>query len=248
MSNYPQKVLTGILDTIFPKKCLGCGKFTGKRDFNYVCGKCFSGLSFKNTFECIGCKRRTTLGLTCISCRKENYVDQLVIAAELTDLTDQMIKALKYRFIVDMREPLSIIAKKSVKNLLTKGFNLFGDNPFIIPVPLHRTRLNERGFNQSWLIAKDIADTFNISSGENVLYKKHNFKHQANIKTKEERMKNIKDNFVVAAGELIKDRTIILVDDICTTGATLNECARVLKESGAKRVIGFVIARGQFKK
>lgn len=244
MSTYPQKVINWVLDIIFPKICLGCGKFTEKGDFDYVCKKCFSDIDLKNVFECIGCKRETKFGLTCSFCKKNNNIDQLLIAAKLIEPVDRMIKAFKYKFIFEIRKPLSVIARKSIKKLLSKGFNLFEDNCLLIPVPLHKTRLNERGFNQSWLIAKDMADAFFVSSGENILRKKYNSKHQADIKPREERLNNVRDNFVLTDAETIRNKTVILVDDICTTGATLNECARFLKESGAKRVIGFVIARG----
>ncbi len=248
-----QKVLTSVLDVVFPKVCLGCGEFTSKIDFDYVCRKCLAEVYLKNTFECIGCKRESRIGLTCVSCKKNNGVDQLLIATELTDpLVEKMIKVYKYKFIYDMATPLSTIVKKCIKKLVSKGFNLFEDNPVLIPVPLHKTRLNERGFNQSWLIVKEIADTFHLSSNENLLSKKYNFKHQADIKTREDRMNNVKNDFAVTDTEVVKGKTVILIDDICTTGATLNECARVLKNpptgEGAKRVIGFVIARGQFKK
>ena len=248
MLNYPQKVFNSALDIIFPKVCLGCGKFATVGGFDYICRKCFGGIELKNTLECIGCKRKTKFGLTCIFCERDNSVDQLIIASELSDpLTDKMIKAYKYKFIPVLSEPLSAMAKKSVKKLLRKGFNLFDGNPLLAAVPLHRTRLNERGFNQSWLIAKEIADTFHISSDKNALSKKYNFKHQADTKSREERLNNVRGNFAVVNAGAVKNRTVILVDDICTTGATLNECARVLKESGARRVVGFVIARGQFK-
>ena len=253
MSNYPQQLIKWLFDLIFPKTCLGCGKFTNSRaDFDYVCRKCFGGIGLKDKLECIGCKRQTKLGLTCMSCKDKNNIDQLLIAAELSDpLVNKMIKAYKYGFIFDMFLPLTVIAKKSVKKLLRKDFNLLEDNPLFIPVPLYRTRLNERGFNQSWLITKSMADAFHVSSDEHALSKKHNFKHQADTKSREERLNNIKGNFVLSDPYGVNGRTIILVDDICTTGATLNECAKVLKNppagGGAKRVIGFVIARGQFK-
>lgn len=244
-----QQTISWILDIIFPKVCLGCGKFTVAGDFDYVCKKCFGGISLKNTLECIGCKRQTQLGLTCMSCKKENKIDQLLIAAELSDpVVEKMLKAYKYKFIPEMIKPLSVIAKKGIKKLLSKKFNLFDDSPVIMPVPLHKKRLNWRGFNQAQLLAKDISDVFLVSYSDNILVRTSYYKNQAGIKAKESRIENIKNNFIVSDNGAIRGKIVILVDDICTTGATLNECTRVLKKSGAKRVIGFVIARGQFKR
>ena len=147
-----------------------------------------------------------------------------------------------------MAAPLSVLAKRRVKKLPSKGFIMFEDNPLLIPVPLSKKRLNWRGFNQAGLLAKDISDAYYMSYRGDILTRTADSKHQADIKVKEDRIHNIRNNFAVTNGALARDRTIILVDDICTTGATLNECAKVLKENGAKKVIGFVIARGQFGK
>lgn len=245
MSNYPQKIFNSVLDTIFPKICLGCDEFTEKGDFDYACRKCFREITIKNTLECVGCKRQTKYGLTCVSCKKDNPIGQLLIAAELMDpLVEKMLKAYKYKFICDMAVPLSVIAKKCAKKLLSKGFSLFEDSPLVIPVPLHNRRFNWRGFNQSELLAKNIADAYHVSYNAGVLARVAGSKHQVDIKSREERLSNIKNNFAVISAEAIRGRTVILIDDICTTGATLNECAGVLKDNGAKRVIGFVIARG----
>lgn len=253
IKNYPQRVFGLILDIVFPKTCLGCGVFTNSNvDADYICKKCFGRICLTNSFECIGCKRQTQFGLTCAFCKKENPTDQLFIATDLSDpLIEKMLKAYKYKFIPEISKPLSAVARRCIKKLLSKGFNVFEDNPLLIPVPLHARRLNWRGFNQAELLAKNIADSYHVSYTNDVLIRVVNPKHQADIKNREERLCNVKNNFVVRDSQLIKDRTVVLIDDICTTGATLNECAKVLKNpsagGGAKRVIGFVVARGRFK-
>src|SRR3989344_5298929 len=121
MFGYPQKMLNWVLDTVFPKICLGCGKFTEKKDFSYVCRKCFGEIELKNSLECIGCKRQMRLGFTCTFCDKENDVDQLIITAELSDpLVEKMLKTYKYKFIRSMALPLSVLARRRVKKLLSK--------------------------------------------------------------------------------------------------------------------------------
>ncbi|MEK7138752.1 MAG: phosphoribosyltransferase family protein, partial [Patescibacteria group bacterium] len=214
-------------------------------DFDYLCRKCFGKIDLKSTLECIGCKRQTQYGLTCVFCKKNGFIDQLLIATDLSNpLVDRILKTYKYEFITDLANPLSVILEKFVRKLASKGINIFEDNPLVVPVPLHKRRLNWRGFNQAQLLAETVADSFLVSCGEDVLLRVGHSKNQADTNSKEERFKNIRGQFVVQKKEVIKNRTIILVDDICTSGATLNECARVLKENGAKRVIGFVVARG----
>jgi ComF family protein len=111
-----------------------------------------------------------------------------------------------------------------------------------IPVPLHRRRLRERGFNQSLLLAK----TLSTSLGTQLDYLSFIRKRYTRAQTglgKEERRKNVKDAFSVIYPNLIEGKKIILVDDVFTTGYTLNECAKALKKSGAVAVICLALAR-----
>lgn len=125
-----------------------------------------------------------------------------------------------------------------------KHFNILADNPTIIPIPLHYRRLNWRGFNQAEIIAETISEITNLRTENTVLIRSSTSRPQAEIDKKNERLKNMDNQFKVFTDEKARGKTLLLVDDICTTGATLNECARVLKKAGAKKVIGFVIARG----
>lgn len=229
------------MDLIFPVRCIGCKKFG-----DYICRGCLATISIKKNFECIGCKRNTPFGQTCFLCSKINSVEQLLIVADYKNpLVEKMLKFFKYKFIADLEEPLSILIKKYLKWLtLGKKFNIFGNNPLLIPVPLHPRRLNWRGFNQSELLAKDLADVFQMEMANDVIGRVINATPQADIKEREERLKNLNGVFVIKNGSKAVGREIILIDDVCTTGATLNECARVLKECGVKRVVALVVARG----
>lgn len=238
---YPQQVYNWLSDLIFPLRCIGCGKFG-----EYVCRGCLGSISIKKNFECIGCKRNTPLGQTCFLCAKTSSVDQLLIVADYKNsLVEKSIKFFKYRFIRDIEKPLSILMKKYLKWLtLDKKFNVFENNPLLVPVSLHPRRLNWRGFNQSELLAKDIANTFQMEMAGEVIERTVNTIPQADIKEKEKRLKNLKDVFSVRNKDKIFGREVLLIDDVCTTGATLNECANGLKANGASKVIALVIARG----
>lgn len=118
-------------------------------------------------------------------------------------------------------------------------------NPLLIPIPLSRKRYRERGFNQSELLCKEIiaCDTENYFELETKsLIRKKDGEHQARIENRNERLKNIIGSFGVVNGEKIKNRNIILIDDVTTTGATLAEAKKVLKENGVKKVVAFTIA------
>lgn len=240
-SNYPQQVRNWFLDLIFPVRCVGCGKFG-----DYVCRVCLKSILIKKNFECIGCKRNTPFGQTCFLCAKTNLVDQLLIIADYKNpLIEKSLKFLKYKFIRDLEQPLSILTKKYLKWLtLDKKFNVFQDNPLLIPIPLHPRRLNWRGFNQSELLAKELADAFQMEVATDIIERWGNAVPQADIKEREERLKNLDDAFRVLNKNKLAGREVILIDDVCTTGATLNECAKVLKANGVSKVTGLVIARG----
>lgn len=239
--NYPQRWAKWILELIFPVRCIGCGKFG-----EYVCRRCLGAVAIKKKFECIGCKRNTPLGQTCFLCLKTSPVDQLLIVADYKErLIEKLLKFLKYRFISDLERPVAVLARRYLKWLtLGKKFNVFESNPLLVPVPLHPVRLNWRGFNQSELFAKNIADTFQMEMAGDVIERTVNATPQADIKEKEKRLKNLNGIFRIMNKEKLVGREVLLIDDICTTGATLNECAKVLKTSGATKVIALVVARG----
>lgn len=240
-SNYPQWIYNWLVDLIFPVRCIGCGKFG-----EYVCNSCLRTIPVKKSFECIGCKRNTLFGQTCFLCAKANFVDQLLVVADYKNpLVEKSLKFLKYRFIYDLEQQLAVLTKKYLKWLtLDKKFNVFEAGPLLIPVPLHPRRLNWRGFNQSELLAKELADTFQMEMAGDVIERTVNAIPQADIKEREERLKNLNGIFKIKNRTRIVGKEILLIDDICTTGATLNECARVLKAAGATKVIGLVVARG----
>lgn len=123
--------------------------------------------------------------------------------------------------------------------------------PILIPIPLAKKRLRERGFNQAGLICKKLIEldkNTHISHGvymtleENVLIKPKDTEHQAKIADRRKRLENIIGSFAVFNPEKIKNRNIILIDDVTTTGATLNEARKILKANGAKKIIAFCVA------
>jgi ComF family protein len=115
----------------------------------------------------------------------------------------------------------------------------------LIPIPLAPKRQRERGFNQATLLCRELVKldkNENFKLEKNILVKPKDTEHQARIEDRSKRLKNIVGSFAVKNGELIKNRNIILIDDVTTTGATLSEAKKTLHESGAKKIIAFTIA------
>jgi ComF family protein len=132
---------------------------------------------------------------------------------------------------------------------MTEGFYLYWDsNPFdlFIPVPLHKKRLRERGFNQALLLVKELSRRTGIPYQTRVLQKRKETIPQVNL-SGVEREKEVRGSFHLTEGKKIKGKSILLVDDVYTTGATVNECAKVLMAGGAKRVDVLTLAHAVIK-
>jgi ComF family protein len=112
----------------------------------------------------------------------------------------------------------------------------------ILPIPLHKKRLRTRGYNQSALVAKRLSKESGIGARFDLLEKKVETRPQVGLSLNE-RLNNVKGSFVIKDPAFIKGRDILLVDDVMTTGATVNECSKILKKSGALRVDVITIAR-----
>lgn len=236
-----------LLELIFPVKCAACGKETGSKKKNkLICTDCLKTLTPSLDFFCPRCEAKTIDGGLCVSCYLMNSqakpsLDRLYYPFSYRKLPIQkIIKAFKYRFIKKLEIPLGRLMANYLEKIKKQmDFNSF----IIIPVPLHRRKYNERGYNQSELIAVEISKYLNLGLMKDGLIKEKKTKDQASLKN-EQRTKNIKGVFKCAEPEQTKGKKILLIDDVYTTGTTMTECARVLKEAGAKEVVGLVIARG----
>ena len=125
---------------------------------------------------------------------------------------------------------------------LKKDDRLWWGVEVLIPVPLHPARKKARGFNQSRVLARELGEIVNIGIIDGVLVKPVNVPPQTTL-TAKERRKNIKGAFKVRDKAKIKDKTILLVDDVLTTGATIQDCSTVLINAGAKEVRGITVAQ-----
>ena len=236
----PAKIKDFILDTLFPISCLSCGK-----PDEWICENCLSKIPLKREQVCPICEKATTPdGRVCFKCEKKYSIDGVLTAASYKNkLVAGATHYYKYRFIEDLKTPLG-------KLLIKAFFNSQLPLPdLIVPVPLHKRRLRWRGFNQAEFLAEylsfNLAPGFEIPAPPDWLIRQKYTPPQMKIKNSSRRKNNIRGAFKAAFNKRknIKEKRILLVDDIATTGSTLFECAKVLKKSGAKEVFGIVIAR-----
>ncbi len=219
-----------IRDLLFPKKCVGCGKWG-----NYLCGDCFSQLKWLRSQICPGCGRQAVEGKTHWRCLRRWGMNGLVSLLVYEGVTRRMITALKFKFVADLAKEVvgKIVDGQEDWAEKFRGFT-------VTPVPLHAKRLKWRGFNQAEMIAKIVAKKWGLEFRE-ILERVKQTGQQVG-KTREERWGNIKGVFGLKAEDRLPG-TILLIDDVWTSGATMQECAKVLKRAGVKEVWGLTLAR-----
>ncbi|MBI2063621.1 MAG: ComF family protein [Candidatus Yanofskybacteria bacterium] len=160
---------------------------------------------------------------------------------------------MKYRFVASLASDIAELMTQYLKNGVAARLNLDPKSLLVTPVPLHFKRLNWRGFNQAEIIARQLSNYFDWDFAANTLKRAKNKKPQADMPDRYSRIKNVQNIFKFNPAHQhgksidgpLTDKTVVLVDDISTTGSTLNDCARALKGAGAKEVIGFVFARNK---
>ena len=226
-----------LLDIFFPKFCLGCGK-----EGTFLCQDCQSCLEIleDNFCLCETPKRLPEAG-KCSSCRTKKLDGLFFAVSYQNKLIKKLIQEFKYEpFIKDLAEPLTNLIISHILSL-NEG-NRFKKGDILIPIPLSKRKLKSRGFNQSEEIDKELSKELKIPVIADCLIKIKETPAQMEL-SGEERQENIKGVFEVIKKEKIQGKKILLVDDVYTTGATMEECAKILKLSGAKEVWGIAVAR-----
>lgn len=206
-----------LLDLLFPIECLGCG-----REGNWICPACLAAI------KPFPPERLKAIRIR--DCR------QIFIGTDYKNpLVAKSIHALKYKMVRDLAPPLaSTITRQLAPSTFPPG-------SILIPVPLHRARSVERGFNQSELLARALAKHYDLSVATDFLARVKHTKPQMSLQ-RADRQQNIKRAFRCLAPAAVRSKNIWLVDDVLTTGATLHECAKALAAGQPKSVNAIVVA------
>lgn len=217
-----KKALIFFSNLIYPQECLICGKLNP----NTICNKCENKINQELKYTYLK------------KIRNEYYFENQIYFFEYKDYIRRLIIDYKFK---DKSYLYKLFSEIIIKN--EKICSILKSYDIIIPVPIHYKRKKERGYNQSYLIARDIANKIkNIKLENKVVIKKIDNKKQSDL-TKIERINNVKDVYEIINKERIKNKKIILIDDIYTTGNTVNEVSKLLKKNGAKKILVLTIAR-----
>lgn len=228
---------TFVLDMLFPEFCAGCGT-----EGLILCSSCRETIRMIPP-ACFVCKKLVPAnglampGKACKPCRRKTRIYAYLSPFAYEAAIRKLIHALKYR---RMRAASPILAELLHAYLTYHEIHLPADS-ILIPVPLHKRRERIRGFNQSRLIADLLGKKLGIKAASDILQKIKATTAQMELSGTERRA-NLKGAFAVSDTGVIRNRTCILIDDVKTTGTTLEEAARVLNGAGAKRIWAITVA------
>jgi ComF family protein len=239
--------MLSILDIFYPKFCLGCQRFG-----TYICTDC-TGLIGQKELICPSCKKSAIGGQTHPLCQKKYGLDGLWSYGSYQGLLQKSIQTLKYQWVTSLVSPLIQLVlmqwTMSPPHFFTEISKRGGEDWCIVPVPLHPRRQKWRGFNQASLLSLELSTILGIPC-EDILLRTRYTKPQVELKATE-RKQNLKGAFSLVTPRLrsgqanysLPSTNILLVDDVWTTGSTLQECCKVLKHRGAKKVWAITLAR-----
>ena len=233
----------GLRDVFLPPRCFLCGDLTGWGELRGgLCPTCREDLPTWPREHCPRCGRDWPGGLksthTCGRCRKKPPpFDRAEAAGRHEGLLRRAVSAFKFRGRTDLARPLAAwMAARLGPPFYPPRADL------ILPVPLHTRRLRERGYNQALLLARALYRPWPDLVDPGLLTRPIRTRPQVGL-SKAARRQNVRGAFALAPGVDLRGLNVILIDDVFTTGATLNECARVLKKNRAGSVGILTLAR-----
>ncbi len=227
--------LSAWLDLLFPPRCAGCG--TVGTDLCDICRSRFRPVSAP---YCRRCGQPLVSGSLCAPCArgKFTHLDLARAAAVYTSPLRDVLHEFKYRGNTRLAQPLGdYMARRVRKEVLQVDA--------LVPVPLHRTRLQQRGYNQAALLARTLGGILHVPVRPEWLSRVRATPPQVTLSLRE-RLENMRGAFQCETASAVRGKSVLVIDDVMTTGSTLEACAAALKEAGAARVWGYTLARAVF--
>lgn len=221
-------------DLLFPKHCAGCGS-----EGSFLCELCRPTLLF-GTPSCLGCSKRNFDGVLCAGCAEATGIRRFLAPFSYRDpLARNLVHMYKYE---GARELAELLSDELIAFLKFYAIRL-PQSSVLVPIPLHRSRLARRGFNQAELLSEGIAKRSGIPVLR-ALRRTRRTEQQIEMRSHAERKSNVSGAFALRDQDAIRGKTVILVDDVSTSGATMTEAARVIREYGVRSVWGIAVAKG----
>jgi len=221
-------IFNRIINIIYPPSCIFCRQILSYDSDLQICGACYCDLPFSGE-ELLATTQEDG----------DHYCDGAVSVFEYTGVVKESL--IRFKFYNEpgyYRTYAELIAEK-----LTKLVDI-GQYHMVLSVPLHKHKEISRGYNQACLISKELSRKLKLPERSRLI-KRCRYTEAQSLLDKEKRSQNVKGAFVVASPDRVAGKSVLLVDDILTTGSTLEECGRVLKSAGAVKVTAVVVATGR---
>ncbi len=219
-------VLISLLEFLFPPKCCMCSKILSSGSRICICETCATEIDYFSD----------NVILMDLPGAAEAYCDGVICVGRYCASFKKSLKRFKFS-----NKPSYYRAFGKLLATKLQSVKKLGEVDIIIPVPMHKSRQRQRGYNQAALIAGYVARELGIKMESRLLIKTKETASQS-VLGKSERVCNLEGAFAIRNPERIKGKSILLIDDIVTTGSTINQCSKALKVSGAARIIAGVVA------
>lgn len=234
-----------LLDIVFPFNCFICRKHLNRQTREPICSDCLQLIEKNLPPFCAKCggnlKEPEMQKGWCLACQKKNYhFKRAWSTTSYQGVMEELIHLFKYRNKSQLAKPLSRIMIDFMHsyNLALKGFDI------LVAVPLHSSRLREREYNQAHLLAQNISLAFKIPLSKGNLQRLRATKPQSSLPP-QKRCDNVTDAFALKNSAEFKDKRVLIIDDLFTTGATCSEVARLLNAAQANSVYALTLAIAQ---
>ncbi len=237
-----KSLLNAFINIIYPASCLFCSKpLAAEESENLLCQDCYQKIKHNTGIFCKKCglSLRLDYNQNCPACKNRKFhFDRAWSACIYKEPLVKLIHLFKYNLKLKLKKLFTLIITEFIKDthLPMQNYDL------LLPVPMHPARLRQRDINHSQILTKELKSYFNIPISCGKLIRKHTSRPQTELKFRE-RLDNVKGAFALKDKDEFKAKNILLVDDVFTTGSTVSEIARVLKEDGASGVDVLTLAR-----
>ena len=225
-----RNAMDAILNLVFPPHCVACG-----RGGDWLCPQCIAGIEYLKPPLCASCGQPLPRGILCHACASRPLeISGIRAVAYLTGAMREAIHHFKYKGARVLAPYFGDLLAETWRRAPWRA-------SVVVPVPLHPRRLRQRGYNQSALLARELGGRVDLPVVEGCLLRLRPTRPQVGLGA-EERIRNVQDAFGCSDARMA-DTDILLVDDVCTTGATLEACTRALLASGVRSVWALTLAR-----
>lgn len=219
--------LDSVASLVAPHECLSCGK-----EGEVLCGRCIEEYCEAPLPHCAGCRKQQDDFKVCKNCKSWLALKYVYVATAYEGIGSELVKAMKFNYRRQASEPIAKIMSGALESL--------DENTILCPIPTAHARIRERGFDHAKLISQNLSQILKIKSLP-VLHRHTNRRQLGS--SRKARFKQMESEFEVIHASFIRDKNILLVDDVMTTGATLTAAAKALRKAGASSVSAIIFTQ-----